>query len=191
MRAISLRLVIGVLTLALGPLAWAQNNILDPRSMAPFVPTPPKVVERMLRLADVTSRDTVFDLGSGDGRIVITAAQEFGARAIGVELDSGLVFKTRQRIKELKMEDRAEIVEGNLLDVDLSSASVVTLYLLTSSNLQLKPKLEASLKPGTRVVSHDFQIQGWTPISTETLRGEAREHKIFVYEIGKHSQPAP
>lgn len=185
----SLRWGVGLVALSLTPVLSAQNNILDPRSMAPYVPTPPKVVERMLQLADVDSNDTVFDLGSGDGRIVITAAEKFGARAIGVELDTTLVDRTRQRIKELRMEDRASVLKGNLLDTDLSSASVVTLYLLTSSNARLRPKLEESLKPGARVVSHDFQIKGWTPINTETLRGHTREHKIFVYEIGKHQKP--
>lgn len=172
----------------LAPLAWAQNSIVDPRSLAPYVPTPPKVVERMLQLAGVQETDTVYDLGSGDGRIVITAAQKFGAKAVGVELDRILVKATEDRIRELKIEDRAQILNANIFDVDLSQASVVTLYLLTSGNETVKPKLESSLKVGTRVVSHDFQIAGWVAIRSETLKGYGRDHKIYVYEIGKHSE---
>jgi predicted RNA methylase len=170
----------------MGSLALAQNSIVDPRSLAPYVPTPPLVVERMLQLAGVDKTDTVYDLGSGDGRIVITAAQKFGARAIGVELDDNLVKTTEDRIRALKIENRARILHANVFDVDLSDASVVTLYLLTLGNEAVKPKLESSLKPGTRVVSHDFQISGWVPIRTEKLKGQARDHEIYVYEIGKH-----
>jgi predicted transcriptional regulator len=142
----------------------------------------------MLQLAGVDKTDTVYDLGSGDGRIVITAAQTFGARAVGVELDRTLVRSTEDRIRQMNLQDRAEILHANIFDVDLSQASVVTMYLLTSGNETVKPKLESSLKPGTRVVSHDFQIAGWVPIRSETLKGQGRDHKIYVYEIGKHSQ---
>jgi hypothetical protein len=183
----SLRLYGGAaLALIVPTLAWAQQNILDPRTMAPFVPTPPEVVERMLKLADVKGTDTVYDLGSGDGRIIITAAQQFGARAVGIELDSVLAEKAEKRIRELNVQNKAKVLRGNLFDADLSQASVVTLYLLTSTNELLRPKFEKTLKPGTRVVSHDFQIKGWTPISTEVFRGDGREHKIFLYEVGKH-----
>jgi protein-L-isoaspartate O-methyltransferase len=175
-----------LLVVGLAPLAWAQNSIVDPRSLAPYVPTPPKIVERMLQLADVKKTDTVYDLGSGDGRIVITAAMKFGATAIGVELDNSLVQATEARIRDLKLQDNARILHANIFDVDLSKASVVTLYLLTSGNESVKPKLESNLKPGARVVSHDFQISGWVPIRSEILKGQGREHKIYLYEIGKH-----
>lgn len=181
----SARVGIALAVVGLAPLAWAQNSIVDPRSLAPYVPTPLKVVERMLQLAGVEKTDTVYDLGSGDGRIVITAAEKFGAKAVGVELDRTLVRSTEDRIRELKMEDRAQILHANIFDVDLSQASVVTMYLMTSANQIVKPKLESSLKPGTRVVSHDFQIEGWVPIRSETLKGQGRDHKIYVYEIGK------
>lgn len=180
------RVGIALAVAGLGSLALAQNSIVDPRSLAPYVPTPPRVVERMLQLAEVDKTDTVYDLGSGDGRIVITAAQKFGARAIGVELDDTLAKATEDRIHALKIETRARILNANVFDVDLSEASVVTLYLLTMGNEAVKPKLESNLKPGTRVVSHDFQISGWVPIRTETVRGRPRDHQIYVYEIGKH-----
>lgn len=180
------RVGVALVVAGLGSLALAQNSIVDPRSLAPYVPTPPRVVERMLQLAGVDKTDTVYDLGSGDGRIVITAAQKFGARSIGIELDDNLVKSTEDRIRALKIESRARILHANVFDVDLSDASVVTLYLLTLGNEAVKPKLESNLKPGTRVVSHDFQISGWVPIRTETLKGRPRDHQIYVYEIGKH-----
>ena len=164
----------------------AQKETYDPRSMAPYVPTPIKVVHRMLELGEVKRGDMVYDLGSGDGRIVITAAQDYGARAVGVELDSDLAERANARIKELNIGDRASVMHAHLMEVDLRMASVVTLYLLSSSNLQLRPKLERDLKPGSRVVSHDFQIMGWTPVKTETLQADTRSHTIFVYEVGKN-----
>jgi predicted RNA methylase len=142
----------------------------------------------MLEAADVTKADTVYDLGSGDGRIVITAAQKFGARAVGVEIDEELVEKTRQHIKDLGIDNRVEIVHAHLMDVDFSPASVVTLYLLTSSNKMLRPKLEQSLKQGTRVVCHDFRIEGWEPVLTEKVGREGRTHTIYLYQIG-HTAP--
>lgn len=163
-----------------------QTNLFDARSLAPFIPTPLEVVNRMLELGGVGSGDTVYDLGSGDGRIVITAAQRYGARAVGVELNADLAKRTQARIKELYIADRARVVEGDVMDVDLSEASVVTLYFLSSSNMKLRPKLENNLKPGTRVVSHDFGIFGWTPVKTETFQHESRTHKIFVYRVGRN-----
>lgn len=177
-------LLVLILTAALP--AGAQKETYDPRSMAPYVPTPLKVVHRMLKLGEVKSGDILYDLGSGDGRIVITAAQEYGAKAVGVELDADLAERANARIRELNIHDRASVMHAHLMEVDLSTASVVTLYLLSSSNRQLRPKLERDLKPGARVISHDFQIMGWTPVKTETVKGETREHTIFVYEIGKH-----
>jgi SAM-dependent methyltransferase len=163
----------------------ASAQKLELRSLAPYVPSPQKIVERMLELAEVKRTDTVYDLGSGDGRIIITAAERFGARAVGVEIDPELVQKSEARLRELSLENRARVIQGNLLEVDLSPASVVTLYLLTSANKMLRPNLEQSLKPGSRVVSHDFQIDGWTPLKTERVRGDGRTHTIYVYEIGK------
>ena len=172
-----------ILTAALP--AGAQKETYDPRSMAPYVPTPMKVVHRMLKLGEVKSGDVVYDLGAGDGRIVITAVQEYGAKAVGVELDSDLAERANARIRELNISDRASVMHAHLMEVDLSTASVVTLYLLSSSNMQLRPKLVEDLKVGSRVISHDFQIMGWTPVKTETVEADTRQHTIFVYEVGK------
>jgi len=157
----------------------------DERSLAPFVPTPQEVVDKMLEVAGVKKDEMVYDLGCGDGRIIITAAQKFGARSTGVELDPELFKKTQERIKELKLEGRVKVINGNLLEVDLSPANVVTLYLLTDSNTKLKPNLEKYLRPGSRVVSHDFQIMGWTPARVEKVSRNSRVHTIYLYEIGK------
>lgn len=176
-----------VLLLALASLAQAQPiGGIHVQRLAPYVPSPPPVVDRMLELAELTSSDTVYDLGSGDGRIVITAAQQFGARAVGVEIDPELVRKTRARIRDLNLTSRVRILNQDALTVDLSSATVVTLYLLTASNKLLKPNLERSLRPGARVVSHDFAIEGWKPLKTDRIRGLGRMHTIYLYEIGKH-----
>ena len=173
-----------VLFLALPQPAPAQWNY-DERSLAPFVPTPQEVVEKMLQVANVKKDEMVYDLGCGDGRIIITAAQKFGARATGVELDSDLFKKAQDRIHEMKLDDRVKIIHGNLLEVDLSPANVVTLYLLTDSNTKLRPNLERYLKPGSRVVSHDFQVIGWTPAKVETVKRDSRTHTIYLYEVKK------
>ena len=182
---LSNRVSIVVLVLALAPMASAQGIKIRPQRLAPYVPSPPRIVEEMLRLAGVNENDTVYDLGSGDGRIVIAAAQQFGARAVGIEIDHKLVEQTQAKLREMNLSNRVEIIEQDVMKVDLAPASVVTLYLLASSNELLRPSLERSLKPGTRVVSHDFSISGWKPSRTEKIRGGARTHTIYLYEIGK------
>ena len=167
---------------------FAQNNILDPHTLAPFVPTPDKIVEHMLSAAEVTDKDIVFDLGSGDGRILFTAAQRFGAKAVGIEINPSLVELSRKRIGELDLADRVEVVQDDLLESDLSQATVVTVYLLSSSNEQLKPKFESELKPGARVVSHDFRFLGWKPARTVEVPGDTRVHRIYVYKMGAHHE---
>src|SRR5689334_19358693 len=129
--------------------------------LGPQIPTPQAVVERMLEAAHVRPGDMVYDLGSGDGRVVITAAQKFGARAVGVELRADLCRIASDRIKALGLDDRVRMVQGSALRVDLSQADVVTMVLLTSSNERMRPKLEQDLKPGARVVSNQFPIKGW------------------------------
>jgi predicted RNA methylase len=171
------------LLLVAGPRPAQSQWSDDHRSLAPFVPTPQEVVDKMLQVASVKKDDTVYDLGCGDGRIIITAAQKFGAHAVGVELDPDLYKKTKDRIHDLKLDDRVKIIHGNLLEVDLSPASVVTLYLLTDSNSKVKPRLEKYLKPGSRVVSHDFQVMGWTPAKVEHVNRDMRDHTIYLYEI--------
>ena len=178
-----MRLISIAVLLAAGLPAYSQK--LNPmENLAPDIPTPQSVVERMLEAGRVKPGDTVYDLGSGDGRIVITAAQMFGAKAVGVELRPDLCDKARDRIKELGLEDKVSIVQGSALRVDLSAADVVTMYFLTSSNERLRPNLEHWLKPGSRVVSNQFPIKGWKAAETVHVKTGAMEHTIYVYELG-------
>lgn len=129
----------------------------------PFVRSPKKVVVQMLDLADVSADDIVYDLGSGDGRIPITAAQQFGARGVGIEIRPDLVQTARKRAETAGVSDRVEFRQGDLFEADLSDATVVTLYLLPDVNTKLRPKLFEELEPGTRVVSHGFDMDQWEP----------------------------
>jgi predicted RNA methylase len=154
-------------------------------NLAPYIPTPQLVVEKMLEAGRVKAGDMVYDLGSGDGRIVITAAQKFGARGVGVEIQPDLCRKAQERIKALGLEDRVSMMEGSALHVDLSPANVVTMFFLTSSNEKIKPNLEKFLKPGSRVVSNQFPITGWKPVEVVHVKSGSMNHSIYVYEIGR------
>ena len=157
----------------------------------PFVATPEVVVRRMLQLARVRPGEVLYDLGSGDGRIVIAAAKEFGARAFGVEIRKDLYEQSTARIKELGLADRATIINASFYDVPLTDADVVTMYLLTTVNERLKPKLEKELRPGARVVTHDFEVPGWRPVVVEEVYEEWRSHKLFLYKIPGKEIPMP
>lgn len=140
----------------------------------PFVTTPPEVVERMLEMAGTGPGDLVVDLGSGDGRIVIAAAQKYGARGMGIELDGALVATAQERALAAGVSDRATFVQGDVLVADFSKATVVTAYLLPALMAQLQSRFMQELAPGTRIVSHAFGITGWAPDRTETVRLKRR-----------------
>ena len=156
---------------------------------APFITTPDEVVEGMLRLAGTTAQDHVIDLGSGDGRIVITAARQFGARAHGIELDPRLVEKSRANARAAVVGDRATFAQGDVLVADISSASVVTVYLLPSLLYRLQTRFIEELKPGTRVVSHAFPLLSWKPDRTQTMRitrphpGQGDESTVYLWIV--------
>jgi predicted RNA methylase len=154
-------------------------------NLAPYIPTPQTIVEKMLEAGHVKAGELVYDLGSGDGRVVITAAEKFGARAVGVEIRADLCRIATERIKALGLEDRVEMVQGSALRVDLSPADVVTMFFLTSSNERLKPILEKQLKPKARVVSNQFPIKGWKPVETVKARSGSMGYSIYVYEMGR------
>jgi SAM-dependent methyltransferase len=137
-----------------------------------FVPTRQAVADAMLRLAKVGPADVVYDLGSGDGRIVVLAAQKYGARGVGIELDPQLVRTSREIAREGEVADRVTFIEGDLFQADLSEATIVTLYLSTSVNMRLEPKLRRELRPGTRIVSQRFPIGKWPPDATIQVEGE-------------------
>jgi SAM-dependent methyltransferase len=136
-----------------------------------YVTTPQRVVDRMLEMANVSEDDVVYDLGSGDGRIVTTAAQRYGARGVGIEIDPKLIRMARSKARLVGVTDQVTFRKANLFDVDLHEASVVTLYLGGDLNLRLRPKLLLQLDPGDRVVSHDFDMGAWTPDRVEKLAG--------------------
>jgi len=133
----------------------------------PYVPTPPEVVDAMLKLAEVKSSDFVIDLGCGDGRIVVAAAKEFKARGRGVDFNSKRIEEAKANAREAGVSDRIEFVEGDFFEADIHDATVVTLYLLPSVNLKLRPKLVKELKVGSRIVSHSFDMGDWEPDKTE------------------------
>ncbi|MCE5310538.1 MAG: class I SAM-dependent methyltransferase [Acidobacteriales bacterium] len=167
-----------------GLTCFAQpSNMEQVRSLAPFVPSPQPIVERMLSAANLKPGETLFDLGCGDGRVLITAAKKFGAKAVGIELSPKLVEAANEEIKANHLEDQVKVIQGDLMETDLSSADVVTIYLLTHSNDKLRPNLERYLKRGARVVSHDFQVRGWKPIRVDKLEVYRRTHSIYVYEM--------
>jgi SAM-dependent methyltransferase len=169
--------------------AQTPRAVAQPNRLAPFVPSPQNVVERMLSAANVKPTDVVYDLGSGDGRVLITAAQRFGAKAVGIEISPKEAKASQERIRQLKLDDKIRIVEGDLLKVDLSEADVVTIYLLTKSNEMLRPNLEKYLKAGARVVSHDYEIRGWVPNRVEEAEAHKRIHKLYVYEMPPIRKP--
>jgi predicted RNA methylase len=154
--------------------------------IAPYVPSPPQVVRQMLILAQLKPSDIFFDLGAGDGRTVVMAAKDFGARSVGVELREDLVKRALSTIYENGLQDRITIVNSDMFSVDLTSADVVFLYLTTSANEKVKPKLEVELKPGVRVVSHDYEIVGWKPVKVENFCENQTlgypSHTIYLYK---------
>jgi protein-L-isoaspartate O-methyltransferase len=151
--------------------------------LAPYYPTPDTIVERMLELGQLKPGEKMFDLGSGDGRIVIMAARKYNADATGVELDTDLYLSSQAKIRKLGIEKTARIIHGDILTQNYSSANLITVYLLPESNIKARPILESQLKKGTRIVAHDFGIGGWTPVKTVTIPddGEGRSHTLFLY----------
>ncbi len=180
----------GVAAVALAPAARAAAQqpapLLDPRSVAPFVPTPWHVIDRMLEEVGVSEGDVVVDLGSGDGRILLRAARSRGARGVGYEINADLVDEARSAIRAAGVQERVEIIQRDIFEADLSSATVVTLFLMTSANRRLSPKLEAELRPGARVACYKWEIPDWNPSKTVTVPVSGAEQPIYVYEIGRH-----
>ena len=174
-----------LLLLFLSSTAFAAE---DSFTTVPFITTPDEVVERMLQLAGTRADDLVVDLGSGDGRIVIAAAQKFGARGLGIELDGALVEKSRENARRANVADRVSFVQGDVLAADISRASVVTVYLLPGLINRLQPRFER-LQPGTRIVSHAFTMTGWRPDKSETMRiakphpGQGDESRLYLWIV--------
>lgn len=163
-----------------GPIAAASSRQPARTPDIFFVPTWEPVVYRMLELAGVTRDDVVYDLGSGDGRIVILAAQKYGARGVGIELDPKLVAISRQTARVAQVEERVTFIEGDLREADISKATVVTLFLSNSMNRELEPKLRRELRPGARIVSHQFPIGHWQPDKTARAPDDGTNLYLWV-----------
>lgn len=168
--------------LSAGTAAGQSKQGIQPQKLAPYVSSPQPIVVKMLEIAGLKSGETLFDLGCGDGRIVATAAKEFGARAVGVELSPALAKRAKEAVESLGLQQQVKIIEGDMMGVDLSAADVVALYLLTEANEQLRPKLEKELKPGARVVSLEFRIKGWKPARVEKVEAHRHPYTIYLYQ---------
>jgi tRNA G37 N-methylase Trm5 len=152
--------------------------------IVPYVPTPQEVVERMLSLAQVKKGDVVYDLGSGDGRIVVTAAKKYGVKAIGFEIDPERIKESHENIKKAGVENLVEIRQQDIRTVDLSGATVLTMYLLPEVNLMIRPNIWTQMKPGSRVVSHDFDMDDWKPLKTEHIKdGSSWDHTLYLWHV--------
>ncbi len=178
------KIVVFIAALALPALHLLQAQANDPDKLAPYYPTPQLVVDKMLQLGGLKAGERMFDLGSGDGRIVIMAAQKYKANAIGVEFDESLVKQSMERIKSLGLSNTARIIHGDLLLQNYESADLLTVYLLPVGNGLVTPILEKQLKKGARVVAHDFEFSAWKPTRTVDVDddGEGRSHRLYLYQ---------
>jgi SAM-dependent methyltransferase len=204
MKGKRLAVVLGVVAAfvaAMAPGAWAVEASVPTSSqtqelgLVPYVPTPQEVVDTMIAMAGVTKKDVVFDLGCGDGRIVVAAAKK-GARAYGVDIDAARVKEAREAIKKAGLEKKATIYLGDVFKTDISSATVVTMYLLPEYNNKLRPRLESMLPVGARVVSHDFDMDDWPPVEQkEVTEKNGRTHTVYFWkitaEMKKHAAGQP
>ena len=174
---------IGCVFLLLG-MAAAQEHTAAVEKLAPYYPTPETIVDKMLEMGGLRAGEKMYDLGSGDGRIVILAARKYHANAVGVEYDKDLVRQSDAQIRKLNLQGSAKIIHGDIFAQNYGSADLITVYLLPTSNDKVRPMLERQLKKGARVVAHDFEFRGWVPTRTETIDddGEGRSHTLFLYQ---------
>jgi len=173
---VKLRPILFFLILVIGiSMPWVTAHSVEPIPEVPYVPTPEEVVVEMLKMAGVTPNDMVYDLGCGDGRIVVTAAKVFGARGVGVDNDPNLIRQSNENARKAGVTDRVRFVEQDLFETDIREATVVALYLLPELNLQLRPKLLRDLRPGSRIVAHEFDMGEWKPDNM------AKVPKVKVY----------
>jgi len=156
-----------------------------------FVPTPMDVVDAMLAVARVTKDDRLYDLGSGDGRIVITAATRFGAAGVGIDLNPKRIRDAEVNARDAGASDLVDFVLGDIFDADLSPATVVTLYLLPDVNRRLLPKLLSELRPGTRIVSHNYGLGDWTPERHRTVDVRGTKHEVYLWVVPAQARPVP
>jgi SAM-dependent methyltransferase len=167
-------------------IAWQkQGNLSDYRNnLAPYVGSPEHAVDKMLEVANLKPGEVLYDLGCGDGRILIAAASKYKAKGVGIEISDHLARAAFERVKKAGLADQVKIIHGDFMKTDLSEANVVTLYLATAANDTLRPNLERYLKPSSRVVSYDYPIPGWKPIETTETEGRSNAvHTIYLYQV--------
>ena len=179
---LAVTLVLTVLLSVVSTMAQQPLKPLKKKPEVPYVPTHEKVVAEMLKVAKVGKNDILYDLGSGDGRIVITAAKRFGTRGVGVDIDPARITEARENAVKAGVADKVKFLQQDLFETDIREATVVTLFLLPEVNLRLRPKLLRDLKPGTRVVSHNFGMGNWTPLKTLKVRAP-QEHTIYYWVV--------
>jgi tRNA G37 N-methylase Trm5 len=178
-----------VIALAMACRASSAPGLQRP-TLAPYVPTPQDVVDRMLAVAQVTSNDVVYDLGSGDGRIVITAAKKYGARGVGIDIDSERISESRRNARDAGVTNLVEFRRGDILQADVSKATVVMLYLVSSANMKLRPLLTRQLSPGARVVSHTFGMGDWVPEKVERFKdAQGDDRAIYLWRADGTIRP--
>jgi tRNA A58 N-methylase Trm61 len=165
------------------PLAFVSASVAQQRPEVPYVPTDDRVVAEMLTVANVGKNDVLYDLGSGDGRIVITAALKFGTRGVGVDIDPERVKEANENAAKAGVADRVRFVQQDLFQTDIREATVVTLYLLPAVNMRLRPKLLTDLKPGTRVVSHNYDMGDWAPLKTIIVNLPEDAHTVYYWIV--------
>ncbi len=192
-RLLRLAVTGSVMLLSFAAVSWGQAHQMDsPRLseykkdiIAPYVNSPQVVVDKMLQMAHLKTGETLYDLGCGDGRILITAAEQFRVKAVGVEISPREAKKATEEVKKHRLQASVRIIQGNMLQQDLSPADVVTLYLTTSANESIRPNLERYLKNNARVVSYDYPIPGWRPVNqSETGPNQwGTTHTIYLYQV--------
>ncbi len=180
---VSMRKVLLSMLCLLACLSYTQLNGQYPKWDVPYVPTPYQVVNQMLDIANVTSTDILYDLGCGDGRIVITAASRTGTKGVGIEIDPERIKECRAHAAASNVENLVTFLNEDLFEADFQEATVLTLYLLNSVNLKLRPKILSQLKPGTRIVSHDFSMGDWKPDKETSVEVDYRIHNIYFWTV--------
>jgi SAM-dependent methyltransferase len=177
-------------TFAIVLLLWSVQKA--PTNLAPYVPTPPDVVDRMLTFAKVGPKDVVYDLGCGDGRIVIAAAKKYGARGVGVDIDPVRINESIANARKAGVQNRVTFKVQDAMQTDVSDATVVTLYLLSFANVQLRPLLEKQLRPGARIVSHNFGMGNWEPHEVDTFTDtNGGTRTLYLWRVTPSPSPGP
>lgn len=184
-RVLRLSILVSAFVLYAASVCAQQRNLSEYKdNLAPYVTSPEHAVDKMLQMANLKSGETLYDLGCGDGRILIAAAERYKVKAVGIEISDRLARKTAETVKKAGLEAQVKVVHGNFMHMDLSGADVVTLYLATAANESLRPNLERYLRPNARVVSYDYPIPGWKPVDTSDSEGRhGANHTIYLYQV--------